>query len=59
MCSSDLKLKTLTRGKALSEESLKAFITTLDLPKNVKNQLLKLKPSDYIGYAQELALASH
>jgi adenylosuccinate lyase len=53
------KLKSLTRGKALTEESLKAFINTLDLPKNVKNQLLKLKPSDYTGYAQELALASH
>jgi adenylosuccinate lyase len=53
------KLKTLTRGKALNEENLKTFIQTLDLPKNVKNQLLQLKPSDYIGYAYELALASH
>lgn len=53
------KLKTLTRGKALNEESLKAFINTLELPKDVKKQLLNLKPSDYIGYAQELALGSY
>ncbi len=53
------KLKELTRGKALTEDSLKSFINTLDLPKNVKNQLLNLKPSDYIGYALELAMASN
>jgi adenylosuccinate lyase len=53
------KLKELTRGKALTEDSLKSFINTLDLPKTVKNQLLNLKPSDYIGYALELAMASN
>jgi adenylosuccinate lyase len=52
-------VKELTRGKALTEDSLKSFINTLDLPKTVKNQLLNLKPSDYIGYALELAMASN
>ncbi len=53
------KLKALTRGKALTEDSLKTFIRSLDLPENVKNQLLHLKPSDYVGYARELAMSSH
>ncbi len=53
------KLKALTRGNTLTEDRLKSFINTLDLPEHVKNQLLNLKPSDYIGYALELAMASN
>lgn len=53
------KLKALTRGKPLTETMLKEFINALDLPKNIKNQLVKLKPEDYIGYAKELALTSN
>ncbi|MBY0377177.1 MAG: adenylosuccinate lyase, partial [Gammaproteobacteria bacterium] len=53
------KLKALTRGKPLNESVLKEFINDLELPKNVKNQLLSLNPADYIGYAQELAKTSN
>lgn len=53
------KLKALTRGKPLSESLLKEFINGLDLAENIKNQLLRLKPEDYIGYAKELAMASN
>lgn len=50
------KLKALTRGKALTESSLKEFINSLELPKDVKNQLLNLNPLDYVGFAKELAI---
>ena len=50
------QLKALTRGKGITEETLKAFIQKLKLPKSVKEPLLKLKPSTYIGLAQKLAL---
>lgn len=53
------KLKALTRGKPLNEDLLKEFIHTLNLPKNIKNQLLSLSPADYIGYAKELAMTSN
>ncbi len=53
------KLKDLTRGKSLTEQTLQDFIKQLDLPKEVKNQLLILKPCDYIGFAKELALSTH
>lgn len=45
------KLKALTRGKAITEETLRKFITTLELPAKVKNQLLNLKPENYLGNA--------
>ena len=50
------QLKALTRGKGITEETLKAFIQKLKLPKSVKEPLLKLTPSTYIGLAQKLAL---
>lgn len=49
------KLKELTRGQRIRPETLRAFIQTLDLPKQAKEKLLSLKPKDYVGYAQELA----
>ena len=49
------KLKELTRGQRISPETLRAFIETLDLPDHAKETLLSLKPTDYVGYAQELA----
>jgi adenylosuccinate lyase len=49
------KLKAFTRGKRMDQVTLHAFITELNLPEDVKTQLLTIKPADYIGYASELA----
>ena len=48
------KLKSLTQGKKVSQESLHNFINTLDLPDSIKKQLKLLTPSNYTGYAEEL-----
>ncbi len=49
------KLKALTRGEAITRETLHEFINTLELPDDAKQQLLQLTPSNYIGLAGELA----
>jgi len=49
------RLKTFTRGKPMNKSLLHAFISDLELPDEVKKQLLALSPHDYIGYAEELA----
>lgn len=49
------KLKDLTRGQKLDTVKLEAFINSLELPEEDKNQLLKLTASNYIGIACELA----
>ncbi|XP_074282718.1 uncharacterized protein LOC141607258 [Silene latifolia] len=49
------KLKELTRGRAVTEESMRVFIQGLDLPQEAKANLLKLTPHTYIGAASELA----
>ena len=49
------QLKELTRGKAITQESLRAFIEGLDLPKAEKARLLKMTPGSYTGLAQDLA----
>lgn len=49
------KLKAFTRGKHIDKATLQAFIQSLDLPDEVKKELLQLTPADYIGYAQDLA----
>jgi len=49
------KLKALTRGEAITQETLHEFIATLELDDNVKAQLLELTPSNYIGLADQLA----
>lgn len=49
------QLKELTRGKAITQESLRGFIEGLDLPKAEKARLLKLTPGSYTGKAAELA----
>ena len=50
------KLKTLTRGKSgINQESLHAFIDTLEIPERAKKQLLQLTPSTYTGNAAEAA----
>ena len=49
------KLKELTRGRSVTEESMRDFIQGLDLPNEAKANLLKLTPHSYIGAATELA----
>lgn len=49
------QLKILTRGKKLDQKSLHQFIHKLELPNEAKEQLLLLTPSNYLGYASELA----
>ena len=48
------KLKALTRGQAITRDTLHAFITTLELPKETKTQLLALTPANYVGLAKKL-----
>ena len=49
------KLKALTRGEAITRETLHAFIGTLELDNTVKAQLLELTPANYTGHATQLA----
>jgi len=49
------QLKELTRGKAITAESLKAFIEGLDIPAGARAQLLALTPQAYVGVAAGLA----
>ncbi|MBL6908269.1 adenylosuccinate lyase [Luminiphilus sp.] len=48
------KLKALTRGQAITRDTLHTFITTLELPKETKTQLLALTPANYVGLAKKL-----
>lgn len=48
------KLKAITRGKGISEEDMRSFIETLDLPAADKKRLLELTPEKYIGIAPAL-----
>ncbi len=45
------KLKELTRGKRVNNDSMKAFILNLELPESVKAELCELTPASYIGRA--------
>lgn len=49
------KLKALTQGKGIDQESLRRFISDLDIPSHAKEELYDLSPHTYIGYATELA----
>lgn len=49
------KLKELTRGQKVNGESMRAFINTLDIPKDEIQRLLDLTPGNYIGNAIEQA----
>ena len=48
------KLKELTRGKAVTKESVQKFIKGLDIQKEEKNKLLKLTPQNYTGLASKI-----
>ncbi len=49
------KLKELTRGKGITQETLKVFIEKLDIPESARKELLKLTPATYTGNAEEQA----
>jgi len=52
------QLKALTRGKAITRETLHDFIRQLDIPDTARNELLALTPATYIGNAAEMARKS-
>ncbi|MFT2110167.1 adenylosuccinate lyase [Marinomonas sp. 2405UD68-3] len=45
------KLKELTRGRAIDQATIEAFVDTLELPEEAKQQLKALTPNNYIGNA--------
>jgi len=51
------QLKELTRGKGITKEALREFITGLAIPQEAKDHLLAMTPANYIGIADSLAKA--
>jgi adenylosuccinate lyase len=49
------KLKQLTRGKAITRETIEDFIQTLDIPEAERNRLKALTPRTYLGNAIDQA----
>ena len=49
------QLKALTRGQGITEQSMREFIATLELPADAKQRLLELTPGSYTGLAGSLA----
>ena len=49
------QLKALTRGHGITEQSMREFIGSLELPADAKQRLLELTPGRYIGMADTLA----
>ncbi|MYN43511.1 adenylosuccinate lyase [Pseudoduganella sp. FT93W] len=51
------QLKELTRGKGISKDALREFITGLAIPQEAKDLLLAMTPANYTGIAAQLAKA--
>ena len=49
------KLKALTRGQAITSETLSTFLDTLELPDEAREVLKQLRPETYIGNAADQA----
>ena len=49
------QLKALTRGQGITEESMRGFIDSLELPAADKQRLRDLTPASYTGLAERLA----
>lgn len=49
------KLKELTRGHTVDEQTVAEFIDGLELPEDVKALMRRLRPENYLGLAEELA----
>lgn len=50
------QLKSLTRGEAITQAQLIAFVESLPIPCEAKKQLSQLTPSNYIGLAEKLTV---
>lgn len=48
------KLKELTRGKRVDQQTMQQFIDSLDIPEDEKTRLKELTPATYIGAAIQL-----
>ena len=49
------RLKALTRGKAISRETIADFVETLEIPAEERARLRAMTPSSYVGLAAALA----
>ncbi len=49
------KLKALTRGKGINQETLKDFIEQLEIPESARKELINLTPATYTGNAEQQA----
>ncbi|MGB0449233.1 MAG: adenylosuccinate lyase [Porticoccaceae bacterium] len=49
------KLKALTRGNVMDQQTIQAFIDTLEIPESAKNELKAMTPASYIGNAVQQA----
>ena len=49
------QLKALTRGQGITRDSMRSFISGLDLPADARQRLLDLTPGGYVGLAEGLA----
>ena len=49
------QLKALTRGHGISEQAMREFIQSLELPEAEKQRLIELAPATYTGLAEKLA----
>jgi adenylosuccinate lyase len=50
------QLKSLTRGKRITQADLDSFINGLEIPEEARQALLALTPANYTGNAEEMAL---
>ncbi len=48
------KLKELTRGQTIDQETIRAFVEGLELADDDKQRLLEMSPASYIGMAAEI-----
>jgi adenylosuccinate lyase len=48
------KLKELTRGARITQDTMRAFIESLELPADDKERLMEMTPATYIGLAPQL-----
>jgi adenylosuccinate lyase len=49
------KLKELTRGKSVNQQTMREFVSKLDIPQDAKERLMAMTPDNYIGNAIEQA----
>ena len=49
------KLKELTRGKSVNQQTIQAFVNKLAIPQDAKDRLMAMTPDNYIGNACEQA----